>query len=270
MTAPVLVQPAPALQLPGLWRGQDWLGAPQPVLASGHAALDAQLPGGGWPLGALSEVLLAPQVRSEWALVLPALAARLHGAHGQAVLVAPPLEPFAPALHAASVPAQRLCCVGAVGGGTLDAAAAAWACEQALRCRDVRAVLAWLPQVSAAVLRRLQLAAAQQRQLLWVFRPAQQHAGASPAPLRLQLENARSTLLVHVLKRRGPPLDRPVALPACSPAMIAVLDAQAARRRQMQQQAGARPQQPAAQPAAIAAPGAPEPSHALAGVVATA
>ncbi|AVO50631.1 hypothetical protein C6568_16355 [Melaminivora suipulveris] len=267
MTATAPAQPASALNLPGLWRGQDWLGAPQPAVSSGHAALDAELPGSGWPLGALCEVLLAPQARSEWALVLPALAARLQGTGGQAVLVAPPLEPFAPALQAASVPAQRLCSVSP-GFGPADGAAAAWACEQALRCRDVRAVLAWLPLASTAVLRRLQLAAAQQRQLLWVFRPAQSHPAASPAPLRLQLESARRALLVHVLKRRGPPLEQPVALPVCSPALAQVLTAQAARRRQMQQQAGA--QRRPSPDTQSAAPGAPLVPHALAGVAAAA
>ncbi len=237
---------------PGLWRGDDWLGAPTPVVGTGHAALDAELPGGGWPLGALCEVLLAPLARSEWALLLPALAARLAGGQGRAVLVAPPLEPFAPALQAARVPVQRLCCIHPG-----SAVAAAWACEQALRCRDVRAVLAWLPQAAPAMLRRLQLAAAQREQLFWVFRPVPAQPAASPAPLRLQLESARQALLVHVLKRRGPPLERPVALPACSPALGAALAAQAGRRRQMQANAGA-------------APGLPGLPHALAGLAAAA
>jgi protein ImuA len=31
------------------------------VVATGHAALDAQLPGGGWPVGAMTELLQAPR-----------------------------------------------------------------------------------------------------------------------------------------------------------------------------------------------------------------
>ena len=112
--------------------------------------------------------------------------------------------------------------------------AAAWACEQALRCRDVRAVLAWLPQVPAAVLRRLQLAAAQHRQLLWVMRPERSRAQASPAPLRLWLQPQGEELHVHVVKRRGPPLAQPVALPARTPVLAAALQAQAQWRRQVQ------------------------------------
>jgi len=258
-------------ELPGLWRGQDWLGAPQPVVPSGHAALDAVLPAGGWPLGALCELLLAPAARSEWALVLPALAARLGQAGGYAVLVAPPLEPFAPALQAAGLPPERLCWVRPAAGRPGDAAlAAAWACEQALRCRDVRAVLAWLPQATAPVLRRLQLAAVQHRQLLWVVRPVQARLAASPAPLRLWLQAAQQALQVQVLKRRGPPVERPVALPAGPALLRQVLAAQAQRRRQMQRQL-----LPQAGPGAAVAPGVPmsEDFHgnaALAGMAAAA
>ena len=43
--------------------GQVWKGRPAPPAASpqptGHAALDAALPSGGWPEAALSEILLA-------------------------------------------------------------------------------------------------------------------------------------------------------------------------------------------------------------------
>ncbi|WP_313313451.1 translesion DNA synthesis-associated protein ImuA [Pulveribacter sp.] len=237
----------PLPSLPGLWRGQDCLGAPQRVVASGHAALDAELPAGGWPLGALTEVLLEPAAHAEWALVLPALAARLQGSAGRAVLAAPPLEPFTPALQAAGVPAGRLCCIW-----PHDATAAAWACEQALRCRDVSAVLAWLPQAPPSVLRRLQLVAAQHQQLLWVFRGSRQdRQAASPAPLRLWLERAQHRhLLVHLLKRRGPPMGRPVALPASSALLAEVLAAQARRRQQLQQDAAVL--QSPARPAALA------------------
>jgi hypothetical protein len=62
---------------------------------------------------------------------------------GQLVLVAPPYLPFAPALQAAGIDAKRLCAVQP-GRSAQDLA---WACEQALHCRDVLAVLAWLPEL---------------------------------------------------------------------------------------------------------------------------
>ena len=40
-----------------VWQADALAGAPARVLATGDALLDAQLPGGGWPLGALTEVL---------------------------------------------------------------------------------------------------------------------------------------------------------------------------------------------------------------------
>ena len=45
------------LTVPGVWHA-DALGAGQlQVQSTGYGPLDAQLPGGGWPMGALSEVL---------------------------------------------------------------------------------------------------------------------------------------------------------------------------------------------------------------------
>lgn len=218
--------------VPGVWRGDAWMQTQQQVLDTGHEPLNAQLPGGGWPLGSMTELLLPLHAHCEWSLLLPALAHLLADMPGHAVLVAPPLEPFMPSLQAAGVPAQRLCCIRPSGPGA--GMAAAWACEQALRCRDVRAVLAWLPQVATPLLRRLQLAAAQHRQLLWVLRPEGARAQASPAPLRLWLQHQGGKLLVHVFKRRGPSAMHPVTLPVHGALLAAVLQAQAWRRQQAQ------------------------------------
>jgi protein ImuA len=222
--------------LPGVWQA-DSLGVGfQQTQPSGYALLDAQLPGGGWPVGALSEVLQPLPGFHEWQLVLPALAQALAARAGAVVGVAPPYEPFGPVLQSQGLPAHRLCLVRA------DAASALWAAEQALRCRDVLAVMAWLPQVQPAALRRLQLAAAQQQQLLWVFRPLAAAPQASPALLRLQVQGlgraaGASTfpgMQVQILKRRGPPLEHGLDLPGCHPRMAQALAAQAARRQAMQ------------------------------------
>ncbi len=252
-----------SLTIPGVWRASAWAQADQPVLDTGHGPLNAELPGGGWPLGGLTELLLPAQAHCEWALLLPALARLLGAAPGRAVLVAPPLEPFAPALQAAGLPAERLCCIRPSGPGA--AMAAAWACEQALRCRDVRAVLAWLPQLVTPQLRRLQLAAAQHRQLLWLLRPEGARAQASPAPLRLWLQPQGDRLLVHVLKRRGPSALQPVVLPAQGAQLAALLQAQAWRRRQAQADARGMAA-PTPMPAPLPVP--LEASHAVAGLAA--
>lgn len=257
-----------ACEVPGVWQGSDWAAAGlQRTRPTGHAALDAQLPGGGWPLGAMAEVLQPPQAVREWPLVLPGLAQAIaEGAAGRVVLVAPPHEPFAPALQAGGLPAQRLCRVLA---DAHQATEAAWASEQALRCRDVLAVLAWLPQARPDTLRRLQLAAAQQGRWLWVFRPDTQRGQSSPAPLRLWVLGRDTQLHVHLVKRRGPPLLEPVVLPLRNAALAAVLDAQARRKRLAQQDAGhgwGAPLRPSADPMpgpALRRPDVPGVPHAL-------
>jgi protein ImuA len=41
----------------GVWRGDELGAAESPCVGSGWDALDAALPGGGWPTAALTEVL---------------------------------------------------------------------------------------------------------------------------------------------------------------------------------------------------------------------
>lgn len=190
---------ADLLQRPDVWRGGQLSRAAAPVRASGHAALDAVLPGGGWPCGELTELLSRETGIGELSLLLPALAA-LDPEAGWVVLVAPPWRPHAPAWLAAGVPLDRLLVVEA---GAPDAA---WACEQLLASGALAALLAWLPDSDARGLRRLQLAAHGHRSLAFVFRPHTVAASASPAPLRLALAAAEGGLAVEVLKRRGPPL----------------------------------------------------------------
>lgn len=209
---------APLLQRPDLWRG-DALARPlREGVASGFAELDAVLPGGGWPRGALTELLAAGEGVGEVSLLLPALAA-LEAEAGWIALVAPPWLPHAPAWQALGVDLARVLVVRAA------ARDAPWACEQLLASGACAAVLAWLPQIDARALRRLQLAGAGRRSLAFVFRPAATAASASPAALRLVLTAGADGLAVHVLKRRGPPLARSLALAVARPVAWARLGA---------------------------------------------
>ena len=194
---------------PDVWQADTLAGAPARVLATGDVLLDAQLPGGGWPLGALNEILQPAGVHSEWRLLLPALA---RSGTGAVVLVGAPYLPFSPALGAQGLAPKRLLWVSASLG-----AQRLWATEQALRCADVDAVLAWLVQVRPEQLRRLQMAAAEFDKLLFVVRPEQAQAESSPAALRLWLapsEQQGDALEVRALKRRGPPMSEPLHLTA--------------------------------------------------------
>ena len=59
--------------MPDVWRGHQ-VSRDIPVLASGHTRLDRHLPGGGWPLGALTELLTETAGSGEFSLLLPTLA----------------------------------------------------------------------------------------------------------------------------------------------------------------------------------------------------
>ena len=211
----------------GVWRADALVGGPMRTVPSNHAPLDAELPGGGWPLGALIELLPAGGEAPVWPLLLPALAAYQQVRGTMLALVNPPHEPFVPALAAGGIrPADVLWLTGATP------AAGLWLTEQALGCADVAAVLAWLPRARTADLRRLQLAAARRGDgLLFVLRPAQAAAFASPAPLRLQLDVAADGaggvlgLRLRLLKRRGPALAEALSLPAQLPGLRALLSA---------------------------------------------
>ena len=196
-----------------VWRAAELGGTVAVTVSTGHPELDSQLPGGGWPVGALSEVLQAQSGQNEWRLLLPALQ---RTQSGPVVLVGAPHVPFGPGLAAHGFEAQRLLWVSATAP-----AERLWAAEQALRCAPVVAVLAWLPQVRAEQLRRLQIAAHEYHKLLFVLRPAKAQSESSPAVLRLLVGSAPpgasgwvDALQVQVLKRRGPPLMKTLALPA--------------------------------------------------------
>src|SRR5258706_14910581 len=57
-----------------IWRADEVAGAAAPGLSTGHPALDAELPGGGWPAGQLIELLLEHAGVGELSLLAPALA----------------------------------------------------------------------------------------------------------------------------------------------------------------------------------------------------
>jgi cell division inhibitor SulA len=161
---------------------------------TGHAALDALLPQGGWPRRALTELLLPADGVGELALLLPTLA-RMTQAGGIVVLVAPPYIPYAPAWQAAGVDLAALQVVEAVPRD------APWAFEQCLRSGACTAVLGWPQQIDGPGLRRLQVAADSGDCLGFAFRDRKHAANPSPAALRLD----RAAEGWRVRKCRGGP-----------------------------------------------------------------
>lgn len=211
---------------PALWRGHQLGRHGVQGVATGFAALDAQLPGGGWPRRALSELLLAHPGLGEIRLVAPALAA-VQQAGRVVMLFDPPAALSGWALADMGLEVERLLLIQAathvpvdpVGrpGGPLrpvELKARLWALEQALKSGHVGAVLAWLPPcLSPDRVRRLQLAAQAHDGPAFVLREAAAQGQPSAAPLRLGLRAAGvDQLAVSVFKRRGPPLLQPLHL----------------------------------------------------------
>ncbi len=228
-------------QLDHIWQADQLAHRQGAVCTSGYAALDAELPGGGWPLGALTEILQVQPGLHEWRLLLPALVAPTSALQAApVVLVGAPLVPFGPALAAQGLAPERLLWVRP--GKPVQRL---WATEQALRCAPVGAVVAWLPQARPEQLRRLHWAAQTYQKLLFVFRPVINKEQASPAPLRLEIlptmapepSAAEGTVLTYaltlqLLKRRGPSLARPIELPLVYDRLQQALQASRWRRAQ--------------------------------------
>ena len=201
-------------QHPGIWRGSE-LARGCPGIATGFAALDAELPGGGWPCAALTEILPQHEGIGELRILGPALAQL--AAQGKFIAwIAPPYLPYAPALAAAGIGLERVLIVKTAKDGD-----SLWAAEQALRSAACGGVLAWPSEICFAQLRRLQLAAEGGRCLAVLFRPTQAARESSPAVLRIGLATSAGGLALSILKRRGAPLSRPILLPALSAPLAA-------------------------------------------------
>ena len=222
MSAPL---PRPSGDLPAslsalVWRG-DALGRPvSSTCASGFDALDAALPGGGWPGFGLTELLLSPAGALEFRLLGPALG-RVCAAGRSVVLVGPPQPPHLPGLLPHGLPARQLVWVRAD-----TPAERLWATEQLIKAGSCGAVVAWLPQARPAQLRRLQVLASAHEGPVWLCRPAVSARESSAAPLRLLVRpGAGWALAVDVIKRKGPPLAHTLPLPSVPAGLPPVLPA---------------------------------------------
>lgn len=201
---------------PGLWRaGQLGRAGSVPVCPTGYAGLAAELPGGGWPVGAMTELLLAQEGAGELRLLLPALRA-LTAAGRRVGFVGTPYLPNAASLAAWGLPARQLYWVRPPAGASKAARQAdmLWAAEQMLRSQAFGGVLVWLPAARPEALRRLQVLAQGGDAAVWALRPATALRESSPAVLRLMLSPLPGNVLSIVFhKRRGPVRESPLLLP---------------------------------------------------------
>lgn len=177
-----------------LWRGKVATVA-RAVLPTGFHELDRALPGGGWPLGALTEILVDGYGLGELGLLMPALTALTKEDPANpkkwVAWVAPPFVPYAPALQQRGVNIDRLLMIHPTSSGK----SRLWAIEQAIRSGSSVGVLAWVAAVDDVILRRLQLAAEEQGCWVVLFRPASARLQRSPAALRIHLSRAHVEIL---------------------------------------------------------------------------
>ncbi|MBB5193643.1 hypothetical protein HNQ50_004401 [Silvimonas terrae] len=195
------------LQHPAVWRGDGRMGAAPATVPSAFRALDAQLPGGGWAVGSVTELLLGNGTGSgELPLLWPALGQIARAR--EVVLIAPPQVPYAPAWQQAGIDPGRMLWLQPA-----SVTESLWAMEQALREPACGAVLGWIQGfIDDRACRRLQLAAKSGQSYGFLLRPGRGHPVPSPLPLRLSVATTDEGWQVHILKRRGLPLTAPVCL----------------------------------------------------------
>lgn len=210
--------PLPAAVSAALWRGDQLGSAVARVYPSGFEALDAVLPGGGWPGHSLIEILTAHSGTLEWRL-LGGVLRDVCAAGRSVVLVGPPRQPHVPGLRLVGLSEKQLVWIQAE-----TPAERLWSAEQLIKANACGALIAWLPQVRAEQIRRLQVLAVGCEAPVFVCRPAGVVQESSAAPLRLLVRTGLDwALLVDVFKRKGPPLEATLHVPSVPAGLEAIL-----------------------------------------------
>ncbi|WP_043114697.1 translesion DNA synthesis-associated protein ImuA [Pseudacidovorax intermedius] len=202
----------------GVWRGSELGSQVAETVPSGWAALDAQLPGGGWPRRSLTEVLTPQPAVCEWRL-LGGVLGHVAAAGGQVVLVGPPKPPHLPGLLHAGIGAAQVIWVKAE-----TPAERLWVTEQMIKSDAAGAIVAWLPQARQEQIRRLQVCALTCKAPVFLCRPEAARHDSSAAPLRLHTTFQLDwELEVDIFKRRGPAMDASLRLPSIPGGLSSIL-----------------------------------------------
>jgi protein ImuA len=189
---------------PALWRASQLARGRGKTVETGYPVLSAELPGGGWPLGELVDLLVEQPGVGEMRLLRPALSLLNERS---IALIRPPHIPDAPGLNYIGLSLDRLLQIRAT-----KITDALWSAEQILQAGSCGAVLLWAQHVKASSLRRLHLAAQSSETLFIMVRPLTAAQDSSPALLRLALRPATEGLMVDIVKRRGPMRAEPLSI----------------------------------------------------------
>jgi len=181
----------------------------KPFISTGFPSVDALLHYRGWPLGQLIECLLPSCTQTLLTPFLPSIqhnpASKKNSSEKKPstiILINPPHTPYQYGwekswpLNIYVISTKKL-------NNTL------WACEQALRNNCSKSIFIWLPEknIPFAQLRKLQLAASCNKQMLVAFRPQALAQQSSPAALRIKVtpiqHQKKTALQLHILKQPG-------------------------------------------------------------------
>ena len=198
------------LENPRVWRGRQARGS-EAGLPTGYDKLDRSLPGGGWPQPSLTEILVEQYGIGELQLLMPALSnlsaddpLTPYAEPGWIAWVAPPFQPYPPALQEWGIDLSRLLIVR-----PKDDSEVLWSAEQALSSGTCAAVLLWPEKLDDQSSRRLQLAAEKGQSWAVAFRPLAARREPSAAALRIEIQASEQGTQLDVFKSRG---GRPVTL----------------------------------------------------------
>lgn len=201
------------LDHPDVWRASQGAALSLRTTATGRPSLDAALPGQGWPLARLTEILLPQPGMGEVELLLPLLARRSR-AGSLLVWIRPPCPPNLPLLATFDVDLSRTWLIS-----TDSEQQALWAAEQVLASGVPVSVLLWTEMADERALRRLALAAEGGDALAILFRPRPQVEAVSPAALRIRLDGPADRHPMHLVKARG------LACSAAQPRVVGMREA---------------------------------------------
>jgi protein ImuA len=190
---------------PSLWRGTQLARAHGRTVDTGYATLSAELPGGGWPLGTITELLLQQPGIGEMRLLGPAMAAVSD--KRPIVLIAPQQIPNAHGYAFMGIDPGKLMWLKAAKSSD-----ALWSAEQILRAGSCGALVLWQQHIRAESIRRLLLAAQSSEMLFVVMRPLARAEDSSPAPLRLAVRAVAEGVALELIKRKGPAAPAPIML----------------------------------------------------------
>ncbi len=126
-----------------IWRGDASGSSAHPVVSSGFDELDKALPGGGWPVHNLTELLLPTEGLGEIRLLGRSLG-QLTGDGRNILLVGPPYIPYMHAWENLHIDSRRI-----VIARVYKPDERLWVLEQGIKSAAFGAVIGWLPNQPA-------------------------------------------------------------------------------------------------------------------------